>query len=160
MATKAQLFMVFLNNDNVDQSKELMQVFMKQIFPNTSKGCKWQSSIHGRSHFQFDVDLDGKVTHLSLLSQQKIPSDSETRFYLKLRCSFLGLFEDCIKCSSHFPFSVSSKKTAQNFAIMQNDDSSSTSQKNLLSINKILLFLKCFSGFFLKLASSKLACSK
>jgi len=37
---------------------------MKEAFPNTAKSCKWRSSTNSRSHFQFDVTLDGKAYQL------------------------------------------------------------------------------------------------
>ncbi|XP_075246611.1 uncharacterized protein LOC142340082 [Convolutriloba macropyga] len=66
MATKAQYFVVFLTNDNVDESKKLMQVFMKECFSNTAKSCKWRSSTHSRSHFQFDVTKAGTTYEIDL----------------------------------------------------------------------------------------------
>jgi len=66
MAIKAQFFVVYLGNDNVDESKKLMQTFMKECFPNTAKSCKWQSSTNQRSHFQFDVTKDAKSYEIDL----------------------------------------------------------------------------------------------
>ena len=62
MATQAQFHLVYLGGENVDESRKLMQVFMKDAFANTAKSCKWQSSANNRSHVQFDVQkANGKV---------------------------------------------------------------------------------------------------
>jgi hypothetical protein len=50
-----QFLVVYLDNNNEEESKKFMQVFMKEVFPNTAKGCKWRSSTTKRTHFQFEV---------------------------------------------------------------------------------------------------------
>ncbi|XP_063716881.1 uncharacterized protein LOC134844228 [Symsagittifera roscoffensis] len=63
---QAQFLVVYLNNENCEESKKLMQTLMKDSFPNTVKSCKWRSSTAPRSHFQFEITQEGKTFEMDL----------------------------------------------------------------------------------------------